>query len=84
MDPMVGATIPYMDYSASIAGDGEILLVGKSTRLLRPILGGSTSSVSLTVGVGQMKLEAPPRCSVKHQPRVHVWLTQIERYMKLM
>ena len=37
-----------------------------------------------TAGVGQMKLEAPPRYSGKRQPGARVWLTQMERYMRLM
>ena len=31
-----------------------------------------------------MKLEAPPRYSGKRQPRVRVWLIQMEHYIKLM
>ena len=31
-----------------------------------------------------MKLEAPPQYFGKRQLRVRVWLTQMERYMKLM
>ena len=37
-----------------------------------------------TTGVGQMKLEAPPRYSGKKQPSVRTWLSQMERYMRLM
>ena len=36
------------------------------------------------VGVGQMKLEAPPQYSGKRQPGVRVWLIQMKRYMRLM
>ena len=35
-------------------------------------------------GVGQMKLEAPPRYSGKKQPSVRTWLSQMERYKRLM
>ena len=31
-----------------------------------------------------MKLEAPPRYSGKKQPSVWTWLSQMERYMRLM
>ena len=31
-----------------------------------------------------MKLEAPPQYSGKRQPGARVWLTQMERYMRLM
>ena len=37
-----------------------------------------------TAGVGQMKLETPPRYSGKKQPSVRTWLSQMERYMRLM
>ena len=37
------------------------------------------------VAIGdQIKIAAPPRYSRKRQPGVHVWLTQMERYMRLM
>lgn len=49
-----------------------------------PIPGGSTISAPLIAGLGQMKLESPPQYSRKRQPGVRVWLTQMERYMKLM
>ena len=35
-------------------------------------------------GVGQMKLDAPPRYSGGRRPSVRVWLSQMERYMRLM
>ena len=38
----------------------------------------------LTVAGGQVKLEAPPRYSGKRQASVHIWLTQMVRYMHLM
>ena len=31
-----------------------------------------------------MKIEEPPRYSGKRQPSVRVWLTRMERYMRLM
>ena len=43
--------------------------------------GGSTPLIA--VG-GQVKIEAPARYSGKRQPGVCVWLTQMERYMRLM
>ena len=44
----------------------------------------SRGFVPQIVGVGQMKLEAPPQYLGKRHPRVRVWLTQVERYMSLM
>ena len=38
----------------------------------------------MTAAGGQVKIEAPPRYSGKRQPSVRVWLTQMERYMRLM
>ena len=40
--------------------------------------------VPLTAVGGQVKTEALPRYFGKRQPGVHVWLTQMERYMWLM
>ena len=42
------------------------------------------SLAPLIVAYGQVKIEAPPRYSGKRQPGVRVWLTQMERYMRLM
>ena len=38
----------------------------------------------MTATSGQVKIEDPPRYSGKRQLGVRVWLTQMERYMKLM
>ena len=38
----------------------------------------------MTAAGGQVKIEAPPRYSGKRQPSVRVWLTKMERYMRLM
>ena len=67
------------DYSAP--AKESVSLVGKSTGMPATTSGGFTPH---TAGVGQMKLEAPPRYSGKRQPRARVWLTQMERYMRLM
>ena len=67
------------DYSSPV--EESVSLVGKSTVLPETTSGGF---VPHTVGVGQMKLEAPSRYSGKRQPRARVWLTQMERYMRLM
>ena len=65
----------------SVPVEESVSLVGKSTGTPEATSGGF---VPQSVGVGQMKLEAPPRYSGKRQPRARVWLTQMERYMKLM
>ena len=41
-------------------------------------------SAPLIVVGGQVKIEAQPRYSGKRQQGVHMWLTQMERYVKLM
>ena len=67
------------DYSASV--EESVSLVGKSTGMPATTSGGFAPH---TAGVGQMKLEAPPRYSGKRQPGARVLLTQMERYMQLM
>ena len=67
------------DYSAP--AEESVSLVGKSTVLPETTSGGFAPH---TAGVGQMKLEAPPQYSGKRQPGARVWLTQMERYMRLM
>ena len=62
------------DYSASV--EESVSLVGKSTGMPATTSGGFALH---TAGVGQMKLEAPPRYSGKRQPGARVWLTQMER-----
>ena len=44
---------------------------------------GGPSGVAGT-GVGQMKLDAPPRYAGGRRPRARVWVAQMERYMRLM
>ena len=79
LDPMVTKRSTPQDYLAS-ASD-MVSLVGKESMMGGPSLGGFTPH---TTGVGQMKLEAPPRYSRKKQPSVRTWLNQMERYMWLM
>ena len=43
-----------------------------------------TAGAVMGVGVGQMKLDAPPRYGGGRRPGVRVWLSQMERYMRLM
>ena len=81
LDPMMKTAAPHVDYSASVDKGIGISLVGKSSG---PTPGGSMLSLPQTAGVGQMKLEAPPRYSGKRQPGVRVWLAQMQRYMRLM
>lgn len=45
---------------------------------------GSAGEGSRPVGVGQMKLDAPPRYTGARRPGARVWLQQMERYMRLM
>ena len=79
MGPMVTSGEQSKDYSAPT--EESVSLVGKSTGMPVTTSGGFTPH---TAGVGQMKLEAPPRYSGKRQPGARVWLTQMERYMRLM
>ena len=79
MGPMVSSGWKSKDYSVPV--EESVSLVGKSTGMPEATSGGF---VPQTAGVGQMKLEAPPQYSGKRQPRARVWLTQMERYMKLM
>ena len=79
MDSMVTSGWKSTEYSTPV---GEsVSLVGKTTGMPEITSGGFTPQ---TAGVGQMKLEAPPRYSGKRQPGARVWLTQMERYMRLM
>ena len=79
LGPMVTSRGKSKDYSAPI--EESVSLVGKSTEMPATTLGGFAPR---TAGVGQMKLEAPPRYSGKRQPGARVWLTQMERYMRVM
>ena len=45
---------------------------------------GTASGAIMGVGVGQMKLDAPPRYGGGRKPGARVWLSQMERYMRLM
>ena len=56
MGPMISSGWKSKDYSVLI--EESVLLVGKSTGIPEATSGGF---VPQTVGVGQMKLEAPPR-----------------------
>ena len=47
-------------------------------------LSGNIPLMPLATGVGQMKLDAPPRYAGQRQPGVRIWLTQMQRYMQLM
>ena len=78
-DPMVTQRMAPLDYSESVSD--TVSLVGKGPTMTGPVSGGSTPHAA---GVGQMKLEAPPRYSGKKQPSVRTWLSQMERYMRLM
>ena len=64
MGPMVTSGWKSKDYSAP--AKETISLVGKSTGMPEATSGGF---IPQTVGVGQMKLEAPPQYSGKRQPR---------------
>ena len=79
MGPMVTSWWESKDYLAPV--EETVSLVGKSMGMPMATLGGF---VPQTAGAGQMKLEAPPRYSGKRQPEARVWLTHMERYMKLM
>ena len=45
---------------------------------------GTQGGAVMGVGVGQMKLDAPPRYGGGRKPGARVWLSQMERYMRLM
>ena len=79
-DPMVGSPPPHVDFTASVSGE-DMSLVDKPTDVATTSARGSAP---LTGANGQVKIEAPPRYSGKRQPSVRVWLTQMERYMRLM
>ena len=79
MGPMISSGWKSKDYSVPV--EESVSLVGKSTGIPETTSGGFAPHI---VGVGQMKLEAPPRYSGKRQLGARVWLTQMERYMKLM
>ena len=79
MGPMV--TSGWQSKNYSIPVEESVSLVGKCTGMAGTTSGGFAPQ---TAGVGQMKLEAPPQYSGKRQPGARVWLTYMERYMKLM
>ena len=80
LDPMVGASPPHMDFTASVSGV-DVSLVGQPANTTATFVGGSTP---LATAGGHVKIEAPPRYSGRRQPSVRVWLTQMEQYMRLM
>ena len=45
---------------------------------------GTAGGAVMGVGVGQMKLDAPPRYGGGRKPGARVWLSQMECYMRLM
>ena len=47
-------------------------------------ISGTQTGAVMGVGVGQMKLDAPPRYGGGRKPGARVWLSQMERYMRLM
>ena len=67
MDPMVESSWKSTDYLAP--AEESILLVGKSIGMPSTTSGGLASQI---VGIGQMKLEAPPQYFGKRQPGVRV------------
>ena len=67
MGPMVTSGEKSKDYSAPT--EESVSLVGKSTGMPEATLG---DFIPQTVGVGQMKLEAPPQYSGKRQPGARV------------
>ena len=75
------------DYTASMLA-WEPLGVGSTNPVGGTALGSGLSGniplMPLAIGVGQMKLDAPPRYAGQRQPGVRVWLTQMQRYMRLM
>ena len=79
MGPMVTLGEKSKDYSAP--AEESLSQMGKSTGMPATTSGGFAPH---TARVGQMKLESPPRYSGKRQPGARVWLTQMERCMRLM
>ena len=79
MGPMVMSGWKSKDYSVPV--EESVSLVGKSTGMPETTSGGFAPQ---TVGVGRMKLEAPLQYSGKRQLGARVWLTRMERYMRLM
>ena len=67
MGPMVTSGKKSKNYSAP--AEESVSLVGKSAGMLATTSGGFAPH---TAGVGQMKLEVPPRYSGKRQPGVGV------------
>ena len=79
LDPMVESPPPYMDFMASVSGE-DIPLVDKPADVATASARGSAPLAAIGEYV---RIEAPPRYSGKRQPNVYVWLTQMERYMRL-
>ena len=61
LDPMIGSTPPYVDFTASWSGD-DLSLVDRPVDVAMNSAGGSAP---LTAASGQVKTEAPPRYSGK-------------------
>ena len=80
LDPMVGSPPLYVDFMAFMSGE-DVPLVDKLADVATTSAGGSAP---FTVVGGQVKIKAPPRYSRKRQLSVHIWLTQMEQYMRLM
>ena len=79
MDPMVTSRWKSKDCLALV--EESVSLVGKSTGMPETT---SRDFAPQTAGIGQMKLEAPPRYLGKRRPRAQIWLTQMEQYVRLM
>ena len=80
LDPTVGSPPPHGDFTVSMSGE-DVSLVDKPADVVTTSTGGSAP---LIAAGGQLKIEAPLRYSGKRQPGVHIWLAQMERYMRLM
>ena len=69
-----------MDFTAFVSGE-DVSLVHKPVDMATTSARGS---VPLIASSGQVKIEAPPRYFGKRQLDVRIWLTQMERCMRLM
>ena len=79
LDLMVGSPPLYVDFMASMNGE-NVSLMDKLANVAATSAGGSTP---LTTVGAQVKIEVPPSYAGKRQPSVHIWLTQMERYIRL-
>ena len=81
----VAGTVPETSYSRAVPSTRMVSDMGPTDRepaLTNPGMSGTVATVG--PGVGQMKLDTPPRYSSGRRPGVRVWLSQMERYMRLM